>query len=215
MIRFIYGKDLHLYPLLSETMFRDRTGQFVSRLKWNIHVDERGWELDQYDRPDALYCIYELEDGTHGGSGRLMPTTGSCMLNEHFSHLAGGELASPLMWESTRFCVSPRLTGSTAAAARISTALMLAGCEVGLRFGLSHYLAVFDAPMRRIYRATGWPPEIIAEDDEERGRLCLGLWEITPDARASILVKAPADLALMPIPSPLPNVRGRYLAFAA
>ncbi len=207
MIRFIYGKDLPSYPLLAETMFRDRAGQFVSRLKWDVRVDENGWEYDQYDRPDSLYCIYEMEDGTHGGSGRLMPTTGPTMVNEHFSHLAGGELVSPLMWESTRFCVSPRLMGKQAAAARISTALMLAGCEVGLKFGLSHYVAVFDAPMRRIYRSTGWAPEVIAEDGEGRGKLCLGLWEITRDARSAILAKAPEGLELLQIPAPVAGKR--------
>ncbi|MDF2231151.1 acyl-homoserine-lactone synthase [Albimonas sp. CAU 1670] len=205
MIRFIYGRDLVSAPLLSDTMFRDRAGQFRSRLDWAVSVDSAGRERDQYDGDRALYCIYELPDGTHGGSGRLMPTTEPTMLNDHFSHLAGGEIVSPLVWESTRFCVSPRLTGGAAAASRISTALMLAGCEVALRFGLSHFAAVFDAPMRRIYRATGWPPEILAEQGKGRRKLCLGLWEVSPAARQAILDKAPKGLALGPIPSPLPG----------
>lgn len=205
MIRFIYGKDLASFPRLADTMFRDRAGQFRTRLDWAVSVDAEGRERDQYDGDVALYCIYELPDGSHGGSGRLMPTTGRTMVNEHFSHLAGGEIVSPLIWESTRFCVSPRLTGGAATGARISTALMLAGCEVALRFGLTHYVAVFDAPMRRIYRAAGWAPEIVAEDGEGRGRLCLGLWEASEAAREAILARAPADLALAPVPSPLPG----------
>ena len=212
MIRFIYGRDLASVPRLADSMFRDRAGQFRSRLDWAVQVDAAGRERDQYDVDRALYCIYELPDGSHGGSGRLMPTTGPTMVNEHFAHLAGGPIVSPLVWESTRFCVSPRLTGGAASAARISTALMLAGCEVALRFGLSHYIAVFDAPMRRIYRATGWAPEILAEDGEGRGRLCLGLWEVSPNTRAAILAKAPADLALGPIPAPVAAARVRAAA---
>lgn len=207
MIRFIYGNDLTTSPLLAETMFRDRAGQFRTRLRWDVRVDPNGWERDQYDGADALYCVYVLPDGTHGGSGRLMPTTGRTMLNDHFSHLMGGEITSPLIWESTRFCVSPRLAGQAAAAARISTALMLAGCEVGLRFGLTHFAAVFDAPMRRIYRATGWAPEIVAEEGTRREKLCLGLWEVNEDARASILARAPEGLEMSPIPAPLPGPR--------
>ena len=89
---------------------------------------------------------------------------------------------------------------------------MLAGCAVGLRFGLSHYVAVFDAPMRRIYRATGWPPEVIAEDGEGRNKLCLGLWEITEAARDAVLPRTQGDLALDDIPAPLPDAAPRRRA---
>jgi acyl homoserine lactone synthase len=215
MIRFVYGRDLSSHPRLAETMFRDRAGQFSSRLAWDVRVDADGFERDQYDRDHALYCIYEMPDGTHGGSGRLMPTTGETMVNDHFTHLAGGPITSPLIWESTRFCVSPRISGGAAAAARISSALMLAGCVVGLRFGLSHYVAVFDAPMRRIYRATGWPPEIVAEDGSGRGKLCLGLWEITEAARDAILPRTQDDLGLDDIPAPLPGTPQAAPALAA
>ncbi len=77
---------------------------------------------------------------------------------------------------------------------------MLAGCEVGLRYNLEFYVAVFDAPMRRIYRATGWAPEIIAEEGERREKLCLGLWEVSQAARSGILARAQAGLELHDIP---------------
>lgn len=205
MIRFVFGKDLPRVPDLAETMFQDRAGQFHRRLAWDVRVDDNGWERDRYDTDQALYCIYELPDGTHGGSGRLMPTTGRTMLNDHFTHLSDGvHIESPLIWESTRFCASPRLSGGLAQAKKISTALMLAGCEVALRFGLSHYVAVFDAPMRRIYRATGWPPEIIGTEGHGRDALCLGLWEVTTEARAAILEKMAEPMALDSIPNPTP-----------
>lgn len=188
MIRFVYANDLSRFPLLADTMFRDRAGQFHDRLAWDLTLDENGHERDQYDALNPLYCIYELPDGTHGGSGRLMPTLGRTMYGEHFTQLSDGvEISSPLIWESTRFCASPRLSGGLAAARKISTALMLAGCEVALRYGLSHYLAVFDRPMLRIYRQTGWAPEVIGEDGAGRDRLCLGLWEASTAARDAIL----------------------------
>lgn len=207
MIRFVFGKDLPTVPVLARTMFEDRAGQFHRRLAWDVRVDENGWERDQYDTPEALYCIYELPDGTHGGSGRLMPTTGRTMLNEHFTHLSDGvTIESPLVWESTRFCASPRLSGGLTQAKRISTALMLAGCEVALRVGVANYVAVFDAPMRRIYRATGWAPEIIGTEGHGRDALCLGLWEVSEDARSNILdrMAEPLQLGEIPHPAPLP-----------
>ena len=83
-----------------------------------------------------------------------------------------------------------------------STALMLAGCEVALRYGLSHYLAVFDRPMLRIYRQTGWAPEVIGEDGEGRDRLCLGLWEVSPAARAAITDRLGEEPEFGGLPAP-------------
>ena len=68
---------------------------------------------------------------------RILPTTGRCMVNDHFSDVAGGTICSPLIWESTRFCLSPDVGDQ---AARISAAIMLSGCEVGLKFHLSHII---------------------------------------------------------------------------
>ena len=77
MIRYIYGHDLHLFPLLRDSMFRDRADQFKTRLGWAVTVDEAGFERDEYDAEDPLYVIWEEADGTHGGSMRLLPTTGA------------------------------------------------------------------------------------------------------------------------------------------
>ena len=38
MIRFIYADQLSLYPLLAESMFRDRAAQFKDRLDWDVTV---------------------------------------------------------------------------------------------------------------------------------------------------------------------------------
>ena len=84
MIRFIYAEQLSRSPVLSETMFRDRAIQFKHRLKWEIQVDQNGWELDEYDALNPLYIIWEDANGRHGGSLRIMPTVGRTMTNEHF-----------------------------------------------------------------------------------------------------------------------------------
>ena len=65
-------------------MFRDRAAQFKDRLDWDVTVDENGWEVDEYDRLNPLYIIWENAEGRHGGSVRIMPTVGRTMTNEHF-----------------------------------------------------------------------------------------------------------------------------------
>ena len=90
MIRFIYADQLSQYPVLADSMFRDRAAQFKDRLDWEVTVDENGWEVDQYDKLNPLYIIWENAEGRHGGSVRIMPTVGRIMTNEHFLDLTGG-----------------------------------------------------------------------------------------------------------------------------
>jgi acyl homoserine lactone synthase len=181
MLRYIYANDLHNFPKLARTMFEDRADQFKTRLGWDVDVDAKGQERDQYDRLNPLYVIWENADGSHGGSMRFLPTTGPVMVNDVFSHLTGGAvISSPLIWECTRFCLS-RDAGSNVAAA-----LMLAGGEVMTGFGIRHFVGVFDARMVRIYRIIGSSPEVLGSDGEGRDRISVGLWEFTPEAKAQI-----------------------------
>lgn len=185
MLRYIYADDLTSYPKLRDTMLRDRAEQFKTRLNWAVEVDANGYEQDEYDALNPLYVIWEQPDGRHGGSMRLLPTTGPTMVNDHFSHLiGGGTIVSPLIWECTRFCLA-RDAGQTVAAA-----LMLAGGEVMRHFGIAHYVGVFDARMERIYRFIGSSPELVGFEGTGRNKISVGLWEFTSDARARVAQRA-------------------------
>ncbi|MGP6088180.1 acyl-homoserine-lactone synthase [Antarctobacter jejuensis] len=185
MIRYVYGTDLHKFPKLAETMFRDRADQFKTRLGWEVSVDERGYERDEYDDENPLYVIWENADGTHGGSMRLLPTLGKTMVNDHFVHLTDGvRIQSPVIWECTRFCLARGATPGVAAA------LMLAGGEVMQEFGVEHYVGVFDARMVRIYRRIGSSPEVLGSQGEGRERISVGLWEFSKAAQAHVAKSA-------------------------
>jgi acyl homoserine lactone synthase len=181
MIRYIYGADLHKFPKLARTMFLDRADQFKTRLGWDVTVDEKGFERDEYDGENPLYVIWENADGSHGGSMRLLPTIGRTMVNDHFIHLTDGvRIESPLIWECTRFCLSRNATPGVAAA------LMLAGGEVMQEFGVEHYVGVFDARMVRIYKRIGSSPDILGQEGEGRAMIAVGLWEFTPEAQNKV-----------------------------
>lgn len=185
MLRYIYANDLHKYPKLGRTMFQDRADQFRNRLGWDVNVDGNGQERDQYDTLNPLYVIWEQPDGCHGGSMRFLPTTGRVMVNDVFGHLTGGTvISSPLIWECTRFCLA-RGAGSNLAAA-----LMLAGGEIMMGFGIRHFVGVFDARMIRIYRAIGASPEILGSDGEGRDKISVGLWEFSADAKSLVARRA-------------------------
>jgi acyl homoserine lactone synthase len=192
MIRFLYADQLKQFPILANSMFMDRAEQFKARLNWSVSVDENGWELDEYDALNPLYVIWEEADGRHGGSMRTLPTVGRTMVAEHFRHLTHGvEIASPLIWECTRFCLAPSAKPGVAAA------LLLAGCEMGLRFGLEQAVGVFDARMPRIYGRIGWMPDVIGTDGTGRDAISVGLWNITAESRTEIACRAGIPLAFV------------------
>lgn len=181
MIRYIYGDELSRYPLLRDTMFRHRAAQFKERLNWDVTVDERGWERDEYDALNPLYLIWQDASGRHSGSMRAMPTLGRTMVNEHFRHLTDGvTIASPLIWECTRFCLAP---GSSPV---VAAGLLLACLEAGLRFGLQQAVGVFDARMPRIYGRIGHLPDVVGTSGAGREAVSVGIWTVTEAARAEV-----------------------------
>jgi acyl homoserine lactone synthase len=185
MLRFVYGDEIDNFPLLKRGMFADRADQFKTRLNWAVTVDERGEERDEYDAMNPLYVIWEKPDGTHGGSMRLLPTTGRCMVNDHFLELTDGvRISSPLIWECTRFCLARDAEPKTAGA------LMLGGGEIMAGFGIEHYVGVFDARMVRIYRMIGSSPEILGAKGEGRERISVGLWGFSEEARKIVAERA-------------------------
>ena len=184
MLRYIYGEDLSRFPLLRDTMFQDRATQFRDRLGWEVTVDDAGEERDSYDAMNPIYAIWERPDGRHGGSMRFLPTVADTMVNDHFRHLAGAEIRTPLIWECTRFCLSPD------AEPRVSSALMLAALEVGLNFHLTDLVGVFDARMVRVYRRLGWEPTVLGSEGSGRAAISVGLWACTHDVRPVLLDRA-------------------------
>lgn len=190
MIRFLYADQLNAFPLLSDTMFRHRAIQFRDRLGWDVSVAANGHERDEYDEMNPLYVIWEMPDGTHGGSMRFLPTTGDTMASDHFLHLTDGvRVTSPFIWECTRFCMAP------GAPARVSGALMAAGGELMRAFRLTHFLGVFDARMVRIYRMIGSSPEVLGSQGRGREQISVGLWAWNEDEHHRVIARAGLDPA--------------------
>lgn len=207
MLRYLHAADLRRHPRLARSMFTDRAAQFSYRLGWDVQVNDKGEERDEYDTENPLYAIWELPDGTHGGSLRFLPTTGRTMVNDHFAFLNHGHpIESPLIWECTRFCVSPR------ADTRAAPALALAAGEVMEAHHLTHFVAVFDARMERIYRRMGLTPEVLGRRGAGRDAIGVGLWRMDAAAFAPTLARIGISRATsrrwlaasLPVPRDLP-----------
>lgn len=183
MLHYVYAQDLDKNPDLRDGMFRDRAAQFGNRLGWDaIEIDPQGFERDFYDSLNPLYIIWALEDGTHGGSMRMMPTVGQTMINDHFTKLTDGvRIESPLIWECTRFCISPKADRSATAA------LVVAAGELMEEFALEHFVGVFFDKMERVFSLSHIDADILGvadEADASGDRIAVGTWEITPKCMA-------------------------------
>lgn len=191
MLRYVTATALAAYPLLRDTMHRDRAAQFRDRLKWDVSVDADGFERDEYDAMDPLYVIWELPDGTHGGSMRFLPTSGRTMVHDHFPSLLGDtDVRSDQIWECTRFCIAK------GAGPHVAAALMLAGGELMRAFDLTHLLGVFDSRMVRIYNMIGAAPQVLGSSGAGRDQISVGLWAFRSSDRATVLRRAGVSSAL-------------------
>lgn len=184
MLRYLYADQLKDHPRLADEMFTHRAEQFRARLKWEVVVDARGHERDEYDALNPLYVIWETAEGGHGGSTRFLPTTGPVMVNDHFRDLISAPIRSPHIWECTRFCMAP------GQGANVAAALMLGGGEIMQGFGVRHFVGVFDARMVRIYKRVGSSPEVLGSVGTGRDQISVGLWAFEQAAQLRVAQRA-------------------------
>ena len=189
-----YGDNLPDFPDLGDQMLLDRGAQFIDNLGWDLTIDDKGRELDDYDTQNPLYLILADDAGDHVASTRLMPTTGPNMAADHFAHLTGGvAISSATIWETTRFFVAQK------AQRRAAPALMWAGCEIALRAGVEFYLGVIGTHMERVFTACGWKPEVIGRSGEGANAISACLWRVSTEISEQLARRAgikPGDHAL-------------------
>jgi acyl homoserine lactone synthase len=182
MIVVIDQHNIDEYGALVDAMFRLRARVFGHRLHWNVQIID-GRERDHLDEENPVYVIDTDESGRLLGSLRILPTTGPTVLSQAFADSIpeAVQLASPHIWECTRFCVDPG--GADGAdrdsVTRTSGALIAALGEIGLSAGIQSYVGNFDARMLRIYRRLGCDVEVLGHTDAYGRRVYLGIFPVT------------------------------------
>lgn len=99
---------------LADTVFSDRGQQFVQRLKWDLCVTPKGYEVDEYDDDHSTYLAVHRRE-RHIGSCRVRPTRRRTMLTDHFltSFPDAGrflDMQKGRVYELTRFCRCPDIS---------------------------------------------------------------------------------------------------------
>lgn len=181
----IRGCQLWREPKSAHKMFRDRAQQFHDRLKWEVSVDEDGYEIDQYDSCNALYLIIHGPGNPHLGSMRLMPTSGETMLNDHFPHLLpSGSIRDPQIWECTRFCLARDAEVGT------SRRLVSLACLALRQLGAKELVAVYDKRMLRIYKLLGIEPSPLISTATSDPDISVGSWKLEGDGFNRLCIAA-------------------------
>lgn len=184
MIRLINGIDYTNHGDELDQMFRLRKRTFKDRLKWDVGTFGH-YEIDGYDMLKPLYVLAMDDAGQRVlGSLRLLPTTGPNMLADTFFELLpdGKPIRSPLVWESSRYCVDTEAANALGAKGLSYTTaeLLLALCEVGMDAGLEFIVTVIDLRMERILRRLQCMGDRIGEPRVYGNVTALaGLWETT------------------------------------
>jgi N-acyl-L-homoserine lactone synthetase len=166
MISLIPATQAHLFPRVTEAMFRCRAQTFSERLGWEVVVRD-GCERDRFDNENPLYLVsVNPRSGEYRGSLRLLPTTGPNMLRDVFPALLKDDEAieSATIWECSRICVATKEGQQDRKRRGVSNVLaeLLVGIgDVARLAGLTQIVAVFDARMFRILEAAGCKPEIL------------------------------------------------------
>ncbi|HXF55300.1 MAG TPA: acyl-homoserine-lactone synthase [Hyphomicrobiaceae bacterium] len=166
MMVLIQGSEADKHSQLIDAMHRLRAKVFGDRLGWAVTVVD-GRERDKFDDLNPLYALSLDAADRVVGTFRLLQTTGPTMLGEVFSACLppGLVIRSPIIWESTRFCVDTELARERGerGLSEVTAELLSSLLEIGLYAGLSHIVTVIDVRMERILRRAGCPIERLAE----------------------------------------------------
>ena len=212
MIRIADGLADARYQCEIDQMLRLRKRVFHDRLQWEVQVQGE-YERDHFDDLRPLYVMAMNEaTGEVVGSLMLLPTTGPNMLADTFPELLpGNKIRSPLIWESSRYCVDTDKAEKwgTHGVHRTSAELLLALCEIGMKVGLNFIVTVIDLRMERILRRLNCAGERIGEP-HRYGKVTAiaGLWETNDEMLQELrketgisesVLEAPAAVELLKV----------------
>jgi len=191
MISIVYGYERSERPTLFDEMFRQRKKVFIDEKKWDLKPVNGEFEIDEFDRDDAVYVCSLLPDGTLAGSARFLNTTTEHMASSVFQPMFPGlMIRSPTIWEVTRFAAPEDRRLQPNGVSRAACELLLGMCLFGLEYGVSQLTAIYEAPLARIFKKSGLHHIVLGRHrSEAHGSLHFGLCDISRELEASVRAK--------------------------
>jgi len=188
MIDVIRAEDRRLRLEMLEEMHRQRRRVFVDRLGWTLSVvgDK---EIDAYDGPEAIYLLC-IDAGRLTSSARLLPTTGPHLMSELFPALcAAGVPRGPGVWEISRFCVNPDVSGRNANRAQLFQ-IIAAVLEMGLVSGIDTATFIAGKALLPLALCAGWQTRLLGPSvPDGKDRITAVAADITPDGLDAVCAR--------------------------
>jgi N-acyl-L-homoserine lactone synthetase len=155
LIHIITEDNRRIFHDALTQMYQQRKTLFVDQMKWPLET----WadlEIDQFDRPGAIYLVETEASGRVLQSARLLPSTGPHLLSEVFSPLCAGEPPrGPNIFEASRFCPAPFVKKGEPRR-RLLFRMIDAILETGLLFGIEQVSFVASAALAPLALNAGW-----------------------------------------------------------
>lgn len=176
MVDVITNLNRSGHHIAIDSMHVDRKRVFVDRLKWNVPVVDRQYEVDQFDTDDAVYLVVpDRETQQHLGSVRLLPSVGPHLIGDVFPQLCErGVPRGDDIWEITRMCTTPALN-KTIESTRVLQQLAIGCMEYGLLIGLTRFTLVTHMPFMPLLLSFAWKCTPLGVPHEVDGDLLVGL----------------------------------------
>jgi acyl-homoserine lactone synthase len=143
-----------IYALSTEELMeRPHLWEAVHRLRYQIFVEEMGWdalrrddglELDQFDHEEAVHHL-AIRNGELVGYQRMLPTTRPHLLTDVLSDLCVGE--SPRganIFELTRYAVAPGYRDGRRGVSSVGSELIAGFVEWGMTRGVDKVIIEFE-----------------------------------------------------------------------
>lgn len=170
-MNFTCSSALDMSPELYQALSVYRRKVFVNRLGWSLPSGTAETEQDQFDHNGTVYLVAQDEVEDVVGCGRLLPSTGSYLLQEVFPQLFNGiePPRSPNVWELSRFAAGAQGSAgaTTARQDHLAERLLLRALQYCERKGVEQLLAVTTVAVERLMLRAGvdlqrlGPPSII------------------------------------------------------
>ena len=136
MLTVLDAGNRHHHPDLVRAARRLRHAVFVEEMGWTNLASPDGLETDQFDTDDIVEMVVE-EGGEVVGYQRLLPTTAPHLLSHVYPHLCdGAPIASPGVYEWTRFAVARSHRGDGKSLGPVALSLVTSFVEWGLSNGV-------------------------------------------------------------------------------
>lgn len=161
MIFVVNSENRQLFATDLEDMHRQRKAVFVDLAGWKLPVLGDS-EVDRYDRDETIYLLAKAQpNGQVLASARLLPTVGPHLMGDLFAGACQhAQPRGPAVWEISRFCVTPELSGRGIRLGLLWE-IICGAMETALLYGIEQVIFAANRALLPLALNCGWEAHVL------------------------------------------------------